>query len=98
MRNFFAFIVLLLLAGTASAQDCGLMKKGKFKHFGEGVDTSAYFVIDGNTHTEYMRNGQYYIESSLKWSSDCSYELVLKKCTVPDFPFKRGTKMKVTVE
>ena len=98
MRNYFAFIVFLLLAATASAQDCSLLKKGKFKHIDSPTDPTAYFIIEGNKHTEFMRDGKYFIESSLKWSSDCSYVLVLKKCTVPDFPFKKGTKMTVTVE
>lgn len=97
MKSYFAFIVLLLLTATAAAQDCSVMKSGKFKHTGEGVDTSAYFIIKGNKHIEYLQNGKYYVESSLKWTSACGYELIVKKCTVPDFPFKPGAKMNVTV-
>jgi hypothetical protein len=94
MKNFLALSLLLLFAAPSFSQpDCKEYKKGKFRY----VDMpSAWFVIDGNKHTEYIENGKYIIESSLKWNSDCSYTTVLKKSTLPDFPYKPGDAMTVT--
>lgn len=93
MKNHFALIVALLLTAPAFSQpDCSGFKKGKFQY----VDMpGTWFVIDGAKHTEYIDNGKYYIQSALKWNSDCSYTTVLKKSTVPDFPYKPGDTMTV---
>jgi hypothetical protein len=93
MKYFILLIAVSFAAPAFSQPDCGGLKKGKFQY----VDQPAsWFVIDGNKHTEYLENGKYYIQSSLKWNSDCSYTTVLKKSTVPDFPYKPGDEMKVT--
>ena len=89
-----ALIALLLVAATGYCQDCSVLKNGKFKY----VDNpEAWFVIKGNKHTEYLQNGKYYIQSTLKWVSDCTYTMTMKKCTVPDFPYKPNDVMTVTI-
>lgn len=92
--RFFIFIILAGFTVPAIGQiDCSVLKKGKFQH----IDVpNSWFVIEGNKHTEYLENGKYYIQSSLKWNSDCSYTTVLKKSTLPDFPYKPGDTMTVT--
>lgn len=92
--KYLLFIVVMAFAAPAFSQlDCKAFTKGKFEY----VDfPGTYFVIDGNKHTEYIENGKYYIESSLKWTSACTYVTVMKKCTLPDFPFKPGDEMTVT--
>ena len=94
MKNYIALIAVLLFAATGHSQDCSVLKNGKFKY----VDNpSAWFVIKGNKHTEYLENGKYYIKSSLKWTSDCSYTMTMVKCTAPDFPFKPKDVMTVNI-
>lgn len=94
MKNHIALITLLLVAATAYCQDCSILKKGKFRYVD---DPSAWFVIKGNKHTEYLNNGKHYIQSTLKWTSDCTYAMTMIKCTVPDFPYKPNDVMTVTI-
>jgi hypothetical protein len=92
--KYFIFAIIITLAAPAFGQpDCREYKKGKFQY----VDMpGAWFVINGNKHMEYVENGKYYIQSTLKWHSDCTYTTTLKKSTVPDFPYKPGDMMTVT--
>jgi hypothetical protein len=93
MKYLILAIVMGMAAPAFSQPDCSGFKKGKFQY----VDMpGSWFIIQGNKHTEYLENGKYYIQSSLKWNSDCSYTTVLKKSTVPDFPYKPGDTMTVT--
>lgn len=90
---FIAIMAFALPAFSQEKMDCSQLKKGKFEH----VDLPGnYFVIDGNKHIEYIDNGKYLIESSLKWTSACTFVSTIKKCTVPDFPYKPGDSMTVT--
>ena len=92
--RYFIFAIIIMLAAPAFGQlDCNDYKKGKFQY----VDMpTAWFVISKNKHMEYVDNGKYYIHSTLKWNSDCSYTTILKKTTVPNFPYKPGDVMTVT--
>ena len=93
-QSILSLLALLLVAATGYCQDCSILKKGKFRY----VDNpSAWFVIDGSKHTEYLENGKYYIQSTLKWVSGCTYTMTMKKCTMPDFPYKPNDVMTVTV-
>jgi hypothetical protein len=93
-QSFLSLITLLLVAATGYCQDCSKLKKGKFKY----VDNpSAWFVIKGNKHTEYLNNGKHHILSTIKWTSDCTYTMTMNKCTAPEFPFKPGDVMTVTI-
>lgn len=93
-QSILSLLALLLIAATGYCQDCSVLKKGKFKY----VDNpSAWFVIKGNKHTEYLNNGKHFIKSTLKWISGCTYTMTMKKCTVPDFPFKPNDVMTVTI-
>jgi hypothetical protein len=93
-QSVFLLLFSLLFAASAYCQDCSVLKKGKFKY----VDNpSAWFVIDGSKHTEYLENGKYYIQSTLKWVSGCTYTMTMKKCTMPDFPYKPNDVMTVTI-
>ena len=89
--RYFTFAIIIMLAAPAFGQlDCNDYKKGKFQY----VDMpTAWFVISKNKHMEYVDNGKYYIQSTLKWNSDCSYTTILKKTTVPNFPYKPGDVM-----
>jgi hypothetical protein len=93
MRYILLAITISLAAPALGQLNCSNYKKGKFEY----VDMpGAWFEIKGNRHMEYVENGKYYIQSTLKWNSDCSYTTTLRKCTVPGFPYKPGDEMTVT--
>ena len=73
------------------------MKSGKFKYL-EAQDTSAFFEITDTSHTEYYNNGKYYIKSEMSWISDCQYSMKMLENTIPEFPFKPGDVMLVTIK
>jgi hypothetical protein len=72
------------------------MKNGSFKYL-DAEDSTAYFEIENENHIEYHQGGKYYIKSRLKWITDCQYEMKMLENTIPDFPFKPGEKMIVTI-
>lgn len=72
------------------------MKTGTFKYL-ESSDSTAYFVITDSSHTEYFGNGRYYIKSERTWISDCRFTLRMLSSTIPDFPFKPGDVMLVSI-
>ena len=91
--------VIASLFTTAQAQnndDCSIVKNGKFKYL-DIEDTTAYFTIENNKHQEFHKSNAYYIKSDLKWVGDCQYTMKMKECTIPDFPYKAGDVMKVTI-
>ncbi len=101
MKQFIALLFLLSFCYFASAQsdqspDCSILKKGTFKYVGL-EDTTAYFTIKKSNHVEYHEGGKYQIKSKLKWLNDCQYEMEMLSNTIPDFPFKPGDRMVVTI-
>lgn len=102
MKQVFLFLALTFVTFFALAQDanknlgCSIAKKGTFKYL-DISDTTAYFKLKKENHTEYHRDGKYYIKSKVKWLNDCQYEMVMLANTIPDFPFKPGAVMIVTI-
>ena len=102
MQIMILSVLLILLNGISNAQnslksDCSIMKSGKFKYL-EAQDTSAFFEITDTSHTEYYNNGKYYIKSEMSWISDCQYSMKMLENTIPEFPFKPGDVMLVTIK
>jgi len=102
MKYFLPFALTMVLSGfmygqeTGNKASCSIMKEGKFRY--QNIDdTTAYVEIDKTDHTEYYNSGKYYIKSRLKWITDCQYEMTMLKNTIPDFPFKPGDVMTVTI-
>jgi len=91
------FCSLVFAQDNNSNANCSILKQGSFKYL-DIKDTTAYFDIDKENHTEYHRNGKYYIKSKIKWLTDCQYEMKMISNTIPDFPFKPGDVMIVTVD
>lgn len=89
-------VSLLLMPFIKRQEPCAVMKQGSFKYL-DADDTTAYFDITGEKHTEYHQNKKYYIKSDMKWVDDCTYELTMTGITIPNFPFKTGDKMKVEI-
>ena len=76
---------------------CSILKNGSFKYL-DIEDTTAYFTINKNGHTEYHRNGKYKIQTKITWIDSCQYKMLMLSSTIPDFPFKPGDIMIVTIE
>jgi hypothetical protein len=102
MKYLIPFALAMILSSflygqeTDNKDSCSILKQGKFKYL-DIEDTTAYFVIDKEDHTEYHNGGKYFIKSRLKWINDCQYEMTMLKNTIPDFPFKPGDVMTVTI-
>ena len=102
MKQFFLFVILTTLNSFVFAQDstgkesCSILKEGTFKYL-DIEDTTAYFDLNKGYHTEYHRDGKYYIKSKIKWINHCQYEMKMISNTIPDFPFKPGSVMIVTI-
>ena len=102
MKRVFLFLITTLVTGFALAQDdnenldCSIVKKGTFKYL-DIPDTTAYFKLKKENHTEYHRDGKYYIKSKVKWVTGCQYEMKMLENTIPDFPFQPGAVMLVTI-
>ena len=97
-RMIFPSFLLALFAFTGVTEEknpCLKMHEGTFTYkTGEGKAT---VVIKGNEHMEYHQNKKYYIKSTIKWVSDCEYETTLLEATLPDFPYKPGESLFVTI-
>ena len=77
--------------------DCNILHKGTFIYADEqGQEVKV--LIDGNKHTEYHKGGKYYIKSLLHWDNDCQYTAKIVKVTLPGFPYKKGTIMRVMID
>lgn len=102
MRKLFFFSLLLVLTKIAIAQSstddrCSILKNGTFKYL-DTEDTTAYFVISATNHTEHLMNGAYTITSKVTWIDSCSYQMLMLSNTFPDFPFKPGETMTVSID
>jgi hypothetical protein len=101
MRSLLLFCILVLtsLIGYSqsdSTKGCSILKQGTFKYL-DIEDTTAYFTINKEKHTEYHSNGKYYIKSKVRWISECQYEMIMQENTIPDFPFGPGEKLLTTI-
>lgn len=54
-------------------------------------------VYKGNEHYEYHENKKYFIKSKLFWVAEDLVYVTIEDFTIPNFPFKRGTKMKIEI-
>lgn len=55
-------------------------------------------VYKGNEHYEFHNNKQHFIKSKLFWVSEDLVYVTIEDFTIPNFPFKRGTQMKIQIE
>ena len=94
---FFIFAGYFSYGQETPKPDCFALKQGTFRYL-DIEDTTAYFEIDKSNHTEYHEGGRYIIKSKLQWISDCQYSMTMLSNTIPDFPFKPGDVMLVTIK
>lgn len=102
MRTFFTLIFSVFLAFSfqteetpVEAEACKILHEGTFTY---GPKSNSVRVeIKKDKHIEYHNEGKYILKSTIEWTSDCAYTATLIKVTIPDFPFKIGTQMKVKI-
>lgn len=97
MKLFKLFIPLLFFTFTIMnvEQDCSVLKNNSFTYKLSKDDVLVEFKE--NKHVEYHQDKKYYIKSNVEWVSDCEYYLVIQDVTLPDFPFKLGSKLHIKV-
>jgi len=54
-----------------------------------------FVKFDGNDHIEFHNNRKHYIKSKLFWVAKDLVYVTIEDFNLPNFPFKRGTKMKI---
>jgi hypothetical protein len=72
-----------------------LVNDGTYTYTHEGKKVEV--VYDGNTHYEFHNNKKNFIKSKLFWVSDDLVYVTIQDFTIPNFPFKKGTKMKIEI-
>lgn len=95
----FGFLVLSFVSFIIPShhiESCKDLHKGTFI-YGDSED-EIKVVIKGKKHIEYHDNGKYFIKSKLDWIDDCSFNMTMKKVTIPNFPFGKGDVMNVQVD
>ena len=98
MKNFYKALflgIIFLLFSFTFAQDCSILKNHSFTYRlgGENV----YVDFFETEQIEYYQKRKYFIKSDIKWVSDCEYYLIVKEITLPNYPFKIGTKLHVVI-
>lgn len=93
LKTFVLTFSFLFLA--FQSLDCSILKNAKFTYKRGKNIVQVHF--EGNNHTELHNNGKHFIKSTIEWISDCRYNLTVTETNLPDFPFKMGTKLQVTV-
>ena len=93
----FSLTAMSLRKSNDQDPDCNILHKGTFVYADEqGQEVKV--IIDGKKHTEYHKGGKYYVKSELHWDNDCQYTAKIVKVTIPGFPYKKGTIMKVNID
>ena len=98
MRKIYKLLMLFcitLLMSFTSSEDCCILKDNTFTY--RNSKKEVIVVFKGNKHVEYHNNEEYYIKSDIEWVNNCEYYLIIKESTLPNFPFKMGTKMHIVV-
>ncbi|MEQ6122688.1 hypothetical protein AAON49_00640 [Pseudotenacibaculum sp. MALMAid0570] len=98
MKFFVKFLIPLLFifsVGNPTDQDCAILKNNSFVYKLAKQDVLVQFGED--KHVEYHQNKKYYIKSNIEWVSDCEYYLIIQDVTLPDFPFKLGSRLHIKI-
>ena len=80
---FFSFV--------AFSQECSILKNSSFTY--KKASKEVLIEFKGNQYVEYHQDKKYYIKSKIEWISDCEYYLEIQESTLPNFPFKKGSKL-----
>ena len=89
--KLFAFLLFIFLCSSVLAQDCSILKNNTFTH--RVAKQEVLIEFKEHTYIEYHQDKKYFIKSNIEWISPCEYHLIIKEQTLPNFPFKKGTKI-----
>ena len=87
--------ITLLMSFTSTKKDCEILKGNVFTY--KNAKKDVIVVFSENKYIEYHNDQEHFIKSDIEWVNDCEYYLVIKESTLPNFPFKMGTKMHIKV-
>ncbi|QTD36183.1 hypothetical protein JL193_08365 [Polaribacter batillariae] len=98
MKNIFPLLAILssfIFISFTTENDCTILKNNTFSYKTQGENVVVIFK--GNKHIEYHNKRKNFIKSDIEWISDCEYYLIIRENTLPNFPFKMGTKMHIKI-
>ncbi|MEE9406451.1 MAG: hypothetical protein V3V28_00110 [Polaribacter sp.] len=90
-----ALLSITLLMSFSTKKNCEILKNNTFKYRNAKKDVVVVFKED--KHVEYHNDKEHFIKSDIEWVNDCEYYLIIRESTLPNFPFKMGTKMHIIV-
>jgi len=91
----FSFSLVFILLSFKPTQNCSKLKNNSFTYTLAGKKVLVKFTE--NEQIEYHQNGKYFIKSAVIWGANCEYFLTVKETTLPNYPFKMGTKLHVVI-
>ena len=97
MKKIYKLLMLfsLTLLMSFSSKNCGILKDNTFTY--RNSKKTVIVVFKENKHVEYHNDQEHFIKSDIEWVNDCEYYLIIRESTLPNFPFKMGTKMHIIV-
>jgi hypothetical protein len=95
-KAFILFTFIGLMSFAKKDNCAAYLKNKKFTY--RVAKEDVLIVFKDNKYVEYHKNRKYFIKSDIEWVSSCEYNLIIKETTLPDFPFKMGTKMNIIVD
>ncbi len=85
-----------VVLSSSKLDDCNILKNNAFKYKVGSKDVLVQFGED--EYIEYHENKKYYIKSDIEWLTECEYKLIIQESTLPNFPFKTGTTMRIKID
>jgi hypothetical protein len=89
--NFLVVAFFLMVSSVVDAQECTILKNNSFTYKLAKKEVLVEFT--DNQYIEYHLGKKHYIKSTIKWISDCEYYLEIQENTLPNLPFKKGSKL-----
>lgn len=87
--------ITMLMSFTSSNKDCGILKGNVFTY--RNAKKEVVVVFKGDDYIEYHNNQEHFIKADIMWIGECEYYLIIRESTLPNFPFKMGTKTHIVV-
>lgn len=83
----------LLRKDGPPAEDCSLLKSGKFEYLSGTPDLSAYFFVKGDSIIEFNEYGEQFTKSVIKWVGPCQLEIRTVSSSYKDYEFDPNYKV-----
>ncbi|QOD59717.1 hypothetical protein H9I45_10155 [Polaribacter haliotis] len=99
MKKFYFLLAILCsfaLMSSSSKKDCTILKNNTFSY--KNGSNNVVVIFKENKHVEYHNKRKHFIKSDIEWINDCEYYLIIQESTLPNFPFKMGTRMHIKVD